>query len=1274
MSIRSTKSCVSRLLACLVLFAGLGSPGVASATYTSGPYPKSSVITGITFDTSSLVRKAPGSDLWPVAWADDDNLYTAWGDGGGFGGTNSDGRVSLGVARLAGSPPAFTGINVFGGKSASAPATFTGKPTGVLAVGSTLYMLVIRDTTFDRGKMCRSTDAARSWTCTNWDFEPPLDGISFLTIGKGHAGSDGYVYGYNSDGNGVMLARVPVAQIMSRAAYQFFAGTDAAGAPVWSSDITRRRPVFSDPQGTGWAPRAAYHPVLRRYLLAVHHNEAGGWGLFDAPTPWGPWTTVVYHERWLDDGVFKFGFTFNQKWMNGDGRTLYMIFSGTGVYDSFNVIKATLTVASATTGGGTGSGGTSGGTPSAPSSPTGVTAGAQGSATILLRWTDPGNETEYRVERQTGSTGPFQQVAVLPANTTSYTAPGLPASAAYGFRVRACNAAGCSGYSVTALATTPSSGGTGGSSGGTGSTGGTGGGSTPGTSGIPANTWVAMNAPRGPGGRGWIQVSFDTVSREVILFGGSGETYQSDTWAYKMEINTWQLLRDHPDKSGPCRRDNLNLVYDAAGRKHWLFNGIAYDNLQPGCAGPETRNGTWTYDRVTNAWTRVTAAGEKTATRTAPALAYNPDDGSVLQFGGVSVNTTNDTLRFAIGSRAWTRLAPAGAVPPARTNVEGALVYDRASKVFVLFGGSGPKNDTWLFDPRTTTWRNVTPAVSPPARELHAMAYDEANRVVILTGGRGKDAAGNSVIYDDTWAYSTATNTWKKLTVSGLPKLYHHSAVYNPAQQAVMLISGLGNGDVRVLRYQPTGSTTPPPPVADTTPPTVKITAPLAGATVSGSVALTATAGDNIAVASVTFKTGSTQIGSAKTAAPYSVTWDTTATANGAKVVTATAQDAAGNVATARINVTVQNSATPPAGGGSSGGSSGGTGGSSGGSSGGTPPPVTGTLSIPVNTWIARLYPPHDGVSAPGRNSKDIRFALNPDDSRIYISTGDWSGPFYSDSGRQETFSYDVVTDRWAVEHPSCAASGVQPMRPDEIGFTYDTKRKLFWLVPGFELNLPDTCHTGVSLMRGSVMTFDPATRAWVDPRRAGIPSAAPGIHTYAEYDPVTDALIVLGQDEVLHYAIQTNQWQRVPVRTPNIGTLRLSESRATIDVTGRAVYSIDNTAKRLLRYRIDAQALDDLGPLPAATHASVERATNVGWDPINHVLLWWHYDEQRVRVYHPDTKQWELPSQPNPSGQPLRGNSAYFDPMHNVFIVMGASETCNVCDYFFLYRYGTGR
>jgi len=55
----------------------------------SPPYPPSPVIAGVTFDQSTWIKAAPGSDQFGTTWAADDNLYLAWGDGGGFGGTNS---------------------------------------------------------------------------------------------------------------------------------------------------------------------------------------------------------------------------------------------------------------------------------------------------------------------------------------------------------------------------------------------------------------------------------------------------------------------------------------------------------------------------------------------------------------------------------------------------------------------------------------------------------------------------------------------------------------------------------------------------------------------------------------------------------------------------------------------------------------------------------------------------------------------------------------------------------------------------------------------------------------------------------------------------------------------------------------------------------------------------------------------------------------------------------------------------------------------------------
>jgi len=82
---------------------------------------------------------------------------------------------------------------------------------------------------------------------------------------------------------------------------------------------------------------------------------------------------------------------------------------------------------------------------------------------------------------------------------------------------------------------------------------------------------------------------------------------------------------------------------------------------------------------------------------------------------------------------------------------------------------------------------------------------------------------------------------------------------------------------------------------------------------VSGTVVVSASASDNVGVAGVQFKLDGANLGAEATSAPYSVSWDTTATANGTHTLTAVARDAAGNSATSgAVTVTVSNIALPP--------------------------------------------------------------------------------------------------------------------------------------------------------------------------------------------------------------------------------------------------------------------------------------------------------------------------------------------------------------------------
>ncbi len=120
-----------------------------------------------------------------------------------------------------------------------------------------------------------------------------------------------------------------------------------------------------------------------------------------------------------------------------------------------------------------------------------------------------------------------------------------------------------------------------------------------------------------------------------------------------------------------------------------------------------------------------------------------------------------------------------------------------------------------------------------------------------------------------------------------------------------------GNGTLTIDDVSVTGpaGTTPTP---DTTAPTVAISSPTSGTTVSGTVAVTANANDASGVANVALLIDGTVVGSPDTTAPYSFSWNSASVANGSHTISARATDTAGNVATSPVITVTVNNATPP--------------------------------------------------------------------------------------------------------------------------------------------------------------------------------------------------------------------------------------------------------------------------------------------------------------------------------------------------------------------------
>src|SRR5205085_1493506 len=144
------------------------------------PYPRSPVITGINWaPKETILRKAKGSDNWPITWADDDNLYTAYGDGNGFEPFLPE-KLSLGLAKIMGSPETVGGVNL---RSASIEQQGDGKAgkkaSGIVMVDRVLYLWVRNA---GNSQLAWSKDRAASWTWNDWKFSESFGCPTFLNF------------------------------------------------------------------------------------------------------------------------------------------------------------------------------------------------------------------------------------------------------------------------------------------------------------------------------------------------------------------------------------------------------------------------------------------------------------------------------------------------------------------------------------------------------------------------------------------------------------------------------------------------------------------------------------------------------------------------------------------------------------------------------------------------------------------------------------------------------------------------------------------------------------------------------------------------------------------------------------------------------------------------------------------------------------------------------------------------------------------------------------
>jgi hypothetical protein len=324
-----------------------------------------------------------------------------------------------------------------------------------------------------------------------------------------------------------------------------------------------------------------------------------------------------------------------------------------------------------------------------------------------------------------------------------------------------------------------------------------------GQNGTPA--W-AESSPTGsaPAARVYAAGAYDPNTNSMIIFGGNNCStgYYNDVWVLSNatgagSASTWTRLR--PSGSPPSQRESASAIYDSV-------NNIL--TIYAGDAGAKPLSDVWTLSNAngtggTPVWTRLAPTGRPPYARTGQAATYDSDSNRMTIFGGSNdSNTLYDswilTNANGIGSSSWIDLTTDGTAPSLAYQ---SAVYDSSADEMYVFGGSSSANK---LQPQshafTLTNANGLGSVEaewylggPAARYGQTAFYDSVTDSWFVFGG---EHSSSGPIFGDYWQVpnimASSNLTWNKLLQSGtLPTArYGQTGLYDSGGDRLILFGG----------------------------------------------------------------------------------------------------------------------------------------------------------------------------------------------------------------------------------------------------------------------------------------------------------------------------------------------------------------------------------------------------------------------------------------------------------------------------------------------------
>ncbi len=349
------------------------------------PFASSAAFDGLTF--TGRHAEYTYADTWYPSWASDDHMYSPWTDGnfehnwaGAFHDPNAvecsskldnpanagkGGKSGTGQAKIIGDDPLSLELVNLGIHYAS-PLPYGGRyPCGSLVYDGVWYYGTYCLDETDRGLNWDvlgpfvgfriSRDFGLTWEeCAHTPADPifgesgkrgakvKIGAPHFVDFGKNMMHSpDGkaYLVGHGATrpdaelawiaGDQAYLIRVtPSPENMNDPGkYEFFAGHDAAGRPIWSHNFGDIRPLLEWNGRIGHVT-VTYNAPLRKYLMCV----TDGWPtistmntfLLEADALTGPWRLITFMEKFGEQGYFV---NIPSKFISADGMTFWLCYS-----------------------------------------------------------------------------------------------------------------------------------------------------------------------------------------------------------------------------------------------------------------------------------------------------------------------------------------------------------------------------------------------------------------------------------------------------------------------------------------------------------------------------------------------------------------------------------------------------------------------------------------------------------------------------------------------------------------------------------------------------------------------------------------------------------------------------------------------------------------------------------------------------------------------------------------------------------------------------------